>query len=171
VHADKLVLAAGLGNARLAPMVGLNAPVRPQRGQILVTEKLPPFLQHPLVNIRQTDEGSVMIGDSQEEVGLNTATQFAVQQGIAQRAVRLFPRLAQAQIVRSWAALRVMSPDGFPIYDRSTTCPGAYVVTCHSGITLAAAHAGVLARHIAQDDWPQSLAPFSAGRFADVQAA
>ena len=35
----EFVLAAGLGNARLAPMVGLDAPVRPQRGQIMVTEK------------------------------------------------------------------------------------------------------------------------------------
>jgi hydrogen cyanide synthase HcnC len=35
-RAPKLVLAAGLGNAALAPFFGLNAPVRPQRGQILV---------------------------------------------------------------------------------------------------------------------------------------
>jgi len=41
VHTDKglhvaqrIVLTAGLGNSVLAPQVGLNAPVRPQRGQI-----------------------------------------------------------------------------------------------------------------------------------------
>ena len=46
IEAGKVVLAAGNGNARLAPLVGLRAPVRPQRGQILVTEKLAPFLNY-----------------------------------------------------------------------------------------------------------------------------
>src|SRR5690606_25911844 len=47
----RLILAAGLGNARLAPMVGLSAPVRPERGQILVTEKLERFLDYPVGNV------------------------------------------------------------------------------------------------------------------------
>src|SRR5262249_44380542 len=46
IAAGRVVLAAGLGNARLAPMVGLEAPVRPQRGQIIVTEKVAPFMNH-----------------------------------------------------------------------------------------------------------------------------
>ncbi|HEV3185211.1 MAG TPA: FAD-dependent oxidoreductase, partial [Xanthobacteraceae bacterium] len=72
VHAGKVVLAAGNGNARLGPMVGLDVPVRPQRGHIIVTEKVAPFLDHPIVTIRQTDEGGVMIGDSVEEAGFDT---------------------------------------------------------------------------------------------------
>ncbi len=171
IRARKLVLAAGLGNARLAPMVGLAAPVRPERGQIMVTEKLAPFLHHPIVNIRQTDEGGVMIGDSKEDAGFDERGGLAVMAAIASRAQRLFPALAQARIVRSWAALRVMSPDGLPIYERSATHPGAYLATCHSGVTLAAAHARVLAAAIASDRWLPELAPFGAGRFADVPAA
>lgn len=167
----KVVLAAGLGNARLAPLVGLSAPVRPQRGQIMVTEKLAPFLTLPLVNIRQTDEGGVMLGDSKEEVGLDTGNSHEVLGKIAANAVRFLPLLARAQIVRSWGALRVMSPDGYPIYDRSTACPGAYLVTCHSGVTLAAAHASVVAEAIATDIWPESIAAFSARRFGDVPTA
>ena len=45
VRAARVVLAAGIANARLAPMVGLAAPVRPQRGQVLVTERCAPFLR------------------------------------------------------------------------------------------------------------------------------
>ncbi|MEO8714167.1 MAG: FAD-dependent oxidoreductase, partial [Acetobacteraceae bacterium] len=37
IEAGKVVLSAGLGNARLAPRLGLSAPVRPLRGQIIVT--------------------------------------------------------------------------------------------------------------------------------------
>ena len=69
IAAARFVLAAGLGNARLAPMVGLDAPVRPQRGQIMVTEKVAPFMNHVVHTIRQTDEGGVMISDSVEEAG------------------------------------------------------------------------------------------------------
>jgi hydrogen cyanide synthase HcnC len=171
IRSGKVVLAAGLGNARLAPMVGLSAPVRPQRGQIMVTEKLKPFLQYPLSTIRQTDEGGVMIGDSKEEVGFDTGTAHEVLAGIASRAVRVFPLLEHAQIVRSWGALRVMSEDGYPIYDRSGQCPGAYLVTCHSGVTLAANHATVVAEAIIADHWPTALEAFSAARFADVSQA
>ena len=63
----KVALAAGNANMRLAPMVGLEAPMRPERGQIVVTERLRPFLNYPVVTLRQTDEGTVMIGDSKEE--------------------------------------------------------------------------------------------------------
>ena len=33
----------------------------------------------------------------------------------------MFPLLAGLNVVRTWAALRVMSPDGFPIYEQSAT--------------------------------------------------
>ncbi len=61
--AARVVLAAGLGNRKLAPMVDLHAPVRPVRGQILVSERVQPFLRHPSVHVRQTCEGVVQIGD------------------------------------------------------------------------------------------------------------
>lgn len=171
VRARTVVLAAGLDNARLASMVGLRAPVRPQRGQVMVTEKVTPFLECPLVTVRQTDEGSVMIGDSKEEVGFDNGSDSRVLGMIADRAVRTFPLLARARVVRSWGALRVMSPDGHPIYERSESVPGAYLVTCHSGVTLAAAHAAVLAPHIANGTWSEDLEPFSAERFDDVPQA
>lgn len=171
IRAAKVVLAAGLGNARLAPMIGLEAPVRPQRGQVMVTEKLAPFLHYPLDTLRQTDEGGVMIGASNEEVGFDTRNSHAVLAKIASEAVQILPVLEQAQVVRSWGALRVMSPDGYPIYDHSAQCPGGYVVTSHSGITLAAIHAAVLADAIADGIWPNELEPFSARRFAHVSAA
>ena len=43
-------------------------------------------------------------------------------------------------MVRTWSALRVMTADGFPLYEQSASHPGAFVVTCHSGVTLAANH-------------------------------
>ena len=171
IRAGKIVLAAGIGNARLAPMAGLDAPVRPQRGQLLVTEKAIPFLHYPVATVRQTDEGGVMLGDSQEEAGLDASVTQPVMSLLADRAVRMFPRLASLDIVRAWAALRVMTPDGFPIYDRSSRFPGAFLATCHSGITLAANHALTLAPAIAKGELAaETFETFSARRF-DVQKA
>ena len=91
LHAPRIVLAAGLGNAALAPRFGLAAPVRPQRGQILVTERAAELLPMPVTTIRQTQEGSLMMGDSMEEVGFDAGRQPAVMRGIAERAVLSFP--------------------------------------------------------------------------------
>jgi glycine/D-amino acid oxidase-like deaminating enzyme len=171
VRTGKIVLAAGLDNARLAPMVGLSAPVRPQRGHIAVTERVQAFLHYPMNTVRQTDEGGVMLGDSQEEKTDDAIVDMTVLAVIADRAARMFPRIGKLNVVRMWAALRVMTPDGFPIYDASTAAPGAFLATCHSGVTLAAAHALTLAPMIAAGTLSHVLEPFSAERFAHVPAA
>jgi hydrogen cyanide synthase HcnC len=170
LHAQRLVIASGLGNAVLADQVGLRAPVRPQRGQVIVLERMPALLAQPLTTLRQTGEGTVMIGDSQEDAGFHDDTGLRVLATLADRAVATLPALAQARVVRAWAALRVMSPDGFPIYEQSERFPGAFVATCHSGVTLAAAHAYELAEAIAAGALPPALEPFSSRRF-DVRAA
>ena len=159
-RAARLVLAAGLGNRALAPFVGLDAPVAPNRGQVLVSERVAPFLHYPTLNVRQTDEGSVQFGDSMEEVGFNDFTTTPRADRIARRGVRAFPMLKNVRLVRMWAALRVYSPDGFPIYDQSAAHPGAFVVTCHSGVTLAAAHALRIAPWIMGAPMPDELPPF-----------
>jgi glycine/D-amino acid oxidase-like deaminating enzyme len=170
ISAPKVVLAAGLGNAALAPRFGLNAPVRPQRGQILVTERARQLLPMPTTTVRQTVEGGIMLGDSQEDVGFDTGQKPEVMRAIARRAMLSFPWLGNLQIVRAWAALRVMPPDGLPIYDQSASFPGAFTANCHSGVTLAGAHANLLAPMIAAGMLDPSLDLFSAKRL-DVSIA
>ena len=135
IGASKVVLAAGLGNAALAPLFGLSAPVEPQRGQILVTKRAQRVLAMPTTTIRQTVEGGIMLGDRQEDAGFDTGQKPAVMRTIARRAVLSFPRLRDLQIVRAWAALRVMPRDGLPIYDQSERFPGAFTANCHSGVS------------------------------------
>jgi hydrogen cyanide synthase HcnC len=169
--APRLVIAAGLGSRALAPLVGLSMPVTPLQGQIIATERLAPLLDYPTHLLRQTEEGTVLLGDSQEDVGFDVATRVAVLQRIAERNVRTFPALKEAAILRMWAALRVMSPDGFPIYEESPRFPGAFAATCHSGVTLAGAHALELAPAIMAGALPEALAAFSSRRFTAQPAA
>lgn len=164
--APRIVLAAGLGNAGLAPLFGLHAPVRPQRGQILVTERTAEALPMPTTSIRQTDDGTLLLGDSQEEVGLDLHQTPEVMASIARRAALSFPWIARVNVVRAWSALRVMAPDGLPIYDQSARYPGAFTANCHSGVTLAAAHARLLAPMVARGALDPGMEAFSAARFA-----
>jgi hydrogen cyanide synthase HcnC len=176
VAAPCLVLAAGLGNRPLGATLGLNVPVMPLKGQIMVTERIDvtaATFAMPTTSIRQTADGGVMLGDSHEDAGLDTASTVPVMRQIAQRAVASFPFLRDVQIVRSWAALRVMTPDGLPVYQESRLYPGAFVATCHSGVTLAAAHALHLAPALAGGiGIPEELAArFGDGRFGVSAAA
>ncbi len=162
---QKVILSAGLGAMTLGPLLGFKAPIRPQRGQVMITEKLPKLMNRPSDTLRQVDEGGVQIGASAEEVGLDDRETPGALAKLAKDAIRVYPALANVKTVRSWSALRIMSPDGLPIYQESLTCPGAFLVTCHSGITLSAAHARLLPQWMEGQANAPDLTPFSEDRF------
>lgn len=166
VDAGKVILSAGLGAAVLGPKLGFKAPVRPQRGQVLITEKLPKMINRPSLIARQVDEGGIQIGATNEEVGHDDRVTQPGLSSLAAEAIAAYPALARAQLVRSWAALRVLSPDGLPIYQESRDMPGAFLVTCHSGITLAAIHARLLPDWLEGSEAAPDLEVFSEDRFA-----
>lgn len=166
--ASRIVIAAGIASGDLAKEVNIDAPVRPQRGQILVTERMSPFLPLPASGLRQTAEGTVMIGATNEEVGYDASTTASAAATLASRALRIVPALSTGKLVRQWAGLRVMSPDSYPVYAESADFPGAFVALCHSGVTLAAFHAGRLAAALASGALPPAFEPFHPRRF-DVQ--
>lgn len=166
VAARKIVLAAGLGAATLGPLLGFRAPVRPQRGQVLITEKLPRLINRPSLIARQVDEGGIQISATNEEVGFDDGVTLKGMATLARDAIMAYPVLGKAQLVRSWGALRVLSPDGLPIYQESRVMPGAYLVTCHSGVTLSAAHALLLPDWLEGSPDAPDLKVFSEDRFS-----
>lgn len=165
---DRIVLAAGLSNDVLAAQLGLHAPVVANRGQVLITERLKKFLPYPTNKARQTAEGTVQLGFSVEDVGLDDGTTVSAIEWIARRAVTTFPLLSTVKLVRAWGALRVMTPDGAPIYQESARFPGAFVATSHSGVSLAGSHAFEIAPWIAGvGPAPHDLEQFAGERFLD----
>jgi len=170
IEAVRVVLAAGLDTARLAPMIDLDVPVRANKGHVIALGRVAPLLPLPLSTLRQTDEGAVLVGDSWEDRA-DDAVDSAVLGAIARRAIRIVPALAAARVVRAWAGSRVLTPDGVPVYAASPVHPGAFAVACHSGVTLAAVHAFTLAPALLEGQLPATLAPFGTARFANVRAA
>lgn len=165
VRADRVVICAGLGAAKLGPQLGFRAPIRAQRGELLITERIADRLPFLSSTIRQVDEGGLQIGGTKAESDLDieSTDQMA---GLARHALQVWPRLANLRVLRSWAALRVMTPDGYPIYQRSADHPGAFLVTCHSGVTLAPLHATRLAEWIDNGPGAPDLEAFDERRFA-----
>jgi glycine/D-amino acid oxidase-like deaminating enzyme len=164
--ADKVVVSAGLDTKRLAAQLGMAIDIRPQRGQIIVTERARVKLAYPTSSIRQMPEGTLLIGSTQDYVGHNKRVEIDSVSKTAGRAVRVMPFIKDVNIARIWGCLRIVTPDGAPIYEQSSEFPGAFAVTAHSGVTLAAIHALELADAIVAGHLPPSMSGLPAHRFS-----
>ncbi|HCV85595.1 MAG TPA: FAD-dependent oxidoreductase [Deltaproteobacteria bacterium] len=165
----KLVIASGLATTKLSALVGIRVPVRPQRGQVLVTEKTDQLFPFATGRIRQNFDGSFMFGASHEEVGYDLSTTNGILQDIANHALTVFPTLKNLQLIRSWGSLRVLTPDQKPVYVESQSCPGAFAVTSHSGVSLASIHSNYLVDWILSGQTQPMFEVFDSARF-DVPA-
>ena len=162
---EKLVIAAGHGSVGLGAEVGIDVPIHPEQGQIVVTERSAVSLAYPTNMVRQTDEGGFLLGPSARDVGFDADTNTGTLQEIVRRCATAFPYLRQLRIQRSWAALRIMTPDGFPVYSQSEEFPGAFAFSCHSGVTLAAVHAQEVCQWVLDGAIPPAYQRFPPDRF------
>lgn len=166
-RADRVVVAAGLATQSIAATAGMVVPIRPIRGQIVVTERIVPRMEIATTTTRQARAGSMIFGNSHEDTA-TPGTTLSVIASHAQRAIAEFPFLASTRVLRSWGGIRVMPRDGMPVYASSKTCPGAYAVACHSGITLTAVHAKVVGGAIAAGGFPAAVSTLTDERFNAV---
>ncbi|MBM3522370.1 MAG: FAD-dependent oxidoreductase, partial [Alphaproteobacteria bacterium] len=150
-----------------------DVPVRPVRGQNIVSERMRMVLRMPASALRQTTDGQIQIGVSNEEVGFDERTTIGELSRMAARACTVLPILRGASMIRSWGALRPMTPDGLPVYVESAEHRGGFVAACHSGVTLAPMHAGPLAEAMLGAGLGQAFESFHPRRFtgSDVRAA
>ena len=111
----------------------------------------------------------MLLGTSNEDAGYNETVEVSVIQKIAAKWAHTFPDLENVGIVRTWAALRPMTPDGFPVYQELQNHRGVFIVTSHSGITLASLNSGLVARWIIDGSASTDLAAFNLDRFAKAR--
>ena len=166
---EKLVIAAGHGSAELGKSLGMEIPIFPVQGQVVVTERAQMTMTYPTNYVRQTDDGNYLLGPSARDVGFNDETETTTLRDITRRCTTAFPHLRRLRIQRTWAALRIMTPDGFPVYLQSEAYPEAFSFSCHSGVTLAAVHATDVSRWVLDGHIPSQYRCFHPERF-DVPA-
>lgn len=165
-HCKKLVLSAGIWTRQLGKMLGIDIPIKPVRGQIIITEPLPPLFKHTLSIMRQANNGEVLIGNSQENVGLDRRSTLDVIIETANMGIKYVPALAKARVVRSFGGIRVMPEDGFPILGSVPGTDNLYVAALHSGITLAPLVGTLMAELITEGETSLPLDRYSIARFA-----
>lgn len=133
VRAGHVVNAAGAWAGVVSEMAGVNAPVVPVRGQVLLTERMQPFTKHVVLGVepslRQTWAGNALIGSTTEYVGHEKINTLKTIRHFAQGMVSAFPGLADTHIIRSWSGLRPGTPDEMPILGESKAVKGFVIAT------------------------------------------
>lgn len=150
LDADKVVIASGAWSARLVSSLGMELPVRPVRGQMILYRAQPGQVRH--INLYQGHyliprlDGRVLVGSTLEEVEFDKSTTESAREALAQFAVSLFPFLAEVPIETQWAGLRPGSPTGIPYICQIPGLSGLYLNTGHfrNGVVLGLASAHLL---------------------------
>lgn len=163
--AAKLIIAAGHGTPRLVAPLGMDLKIYPQRGQLMVTERRERVLPFPILAVRQTVDGTFMVGLSTEDTAHDIRVTPGAIRNQARNAIQLFPELAKVNWVRAWGAVRVMTPDGGPTYDTVPGHDNIYVMAMHSALSLAPMHVNKVAPWVMGGEKPEELSHFSNGRF------
>lgn len=184
IRADDVVLATNAYTPSLLPGLPDGAIV-PARGQILVTESLPPTLPLPFgTNYekeygRQTAHGPIVCGgyrrlDDDEGLGhLDEAVTPPVLAGIAQCLTTLFPALRDIRVIRCWAGIMGFTADGLPLIGRWPPLQGLTVAAGFNGggFSWAAITGQIVADLLAGRDRGFDLGPFDPARFLTGHAA
>ncbi|MFP3986804.1 FAD-binding oxidoreductase [Streptomyces sp. E11-3] len=186
IHSPVVVNAAGTWGSELAALAGVNLPVLPRRGFVLVTEPLPRMVHHKVYAadyvadvasdsaalqtspvVEGTAAGPVLIGASRERVGFDRSFSLPVVRALAAGATRLFPFLAQVRAMRSYVGFRPYLPDHLPAIGPDPRAPGLFHACGHegAGIGLATGTGHLIAQVLAEKTPDLDLAPFRPDRF------
>jgi len=178
-----VLVAAGAWSASLLASAGVALPLRPRRGEILVTESMPPLLSSIILHspyvstkfrqgdlrpatlvLEQSAAGNLLIGSTRSYAGLDVRNTPGGVIGEAAEAARLAPGLCHLNIVRCFAGLRPCSGDGLPLLGPVAEVEGLFVASGHEGdgIALAPVTGEIVAEGIAGSGpaaWPAALLP------------
>ena len=149
----KIGIAVAGHSSQVARMAGLKLPVESHLLQAFVTEPVKPMVHHvvswgaELFYLSQSDKGGMVFGGHID--GFNNYTQrgqYTKVKEIMECAVTLIPFMARLRLLRHWAGIQDMTPDGAPficttpvdgLYLNGGWCYQGFKATPASGLTFA----------------------------------
>jgi glycine/D-amino acid oxidase-like deaminating enzyme len=164
ILAGVVVSATGVWSDEFGRLAGLRVPVVPRKGELIVTEPLPPlvhgilshaghipFAEHGIETppgvegemskkryLKQVRSGGFKgrfyVGSTTEFRGFDRTNTWAGITQLAAYAVEMVPALRHARLVRSWAGLRPRSRDGKFLIGGVPALRNFYVATGHDSI-------------------------------------
>jgi sarcosine oxidase subunit beta len=189
VACEQVINAAGPWAGEIARMAGVDLPILPRRGFVLVTEPLAAIINHKVYAgeyvastqsespglevsavIEGTKAGTILIGSSREQVGFERSVSLPALRAIAAAALDLFPSLAGVSLLRSYAGFRPYSPDHLPVIGPDAHIEGLWHTAGHegAGIGLSVGTAKLISQALADESTDLDLAPFAPARFQAV---
>jgi glycine/D-amino acid oxidase-like deaminating enzyme len=174
IEARRVVSAGGIDAGRVTALLGRPLPVEAHAIQVSVTEPVAPLVEHlvyfagDMLTLKQARAGSLLIGGGWParlaQDGTPTVDPDSLRANLAV-AQRVVPALAEARLLRTWAALVNGVEDWLPIVGEIERVPGLYVgVFPWMGFTAGPLMGQVLADLVLGRS-ERDLASFSPGRF------
>ncbi|HEY9199290.1 MAG TPA: glycine oxidase ThiO [Gammaproteobacteria bacterium] len=149
--AEQIVVAGGAWSGDLLRATGLDLPVTPVRGQMLLFRAAPGQVRHIVLDggryVIPRRDGRTLVGSTIERVGFDKSTTESALAELRAAAVRLIPALNDCEIEHHWAGLRPGSPTGVPCIARHPRIRNLYMNAGHyrNGVVLGPASARLLA--------------------------
>jgi len=184
-----IINAAGNQAAEIGRMAGLELPVNPNCHEAAITEPVKRFFEPMVVDMRpakgsknyyfyQNNEGQVVFCITPDPPILGTCSESTSVYfpQVAKRMVKLYPRLVNLKIRRSWRGQYPMTPDGFPIVGFPKNMDNYFnlVGMCGQGFMLGPGLGELTARCLTDsknDDDDKILASFDLDRdFSGLEA-
>jgi sarcosine oxidase subunit beta len=175
--APLLVNCAGAWAGQVAKTLGEPVPLKPAAPMMMVTERLPRFIEPVIgaasrkLSFKQMQNGTLLIGGAHlarldfrhERTTLNWR-KLAVS---ARTVLALFPQLERVNIVRAWAGVEAFMPDNLPVIGPSSTVPGVYHAFGFSahGFQLSPVIGRIISQLILDGRSELPIGPFAIGRF------
>ena len=169
---------AGAWADRLAAMTGDRVLLKPTAFTMMVTARRPRFIE-PVVGLaarklsfKQALNGTVVIGGGYishlDFKAKRTEIDFAGMQKSARTVLEVFPVMQQTPVVRCWAGIEGVTPDGLPMIGPSRT-PGAFHAFGFSahGFQLFPVVGKIMADLVIKGKTQRPIAPFRVDRFPD----
>jgi sarcosine oxidase subunit beta len=179
LHAGILINCAGAWAGEMAATLGEPVPLEPVALMMMVTERVPPFLDPVVIgtgrplSFKQQPNGTVLIGGAHRArldiAQERTSLDFARLAGSAATVCDLFPLMRDVRVIRGWAGIEARMPDDIPVIGRSgteATAFHAFGFSAH-GFQLGPIVGRIIAELVTGGSSSLPIEPFQIGRFAE----
>lgn len=166
---EQTVIASGAWSDKVGRLFGIDVPIHPKRGQLLITEKTPSVgetnlwtaqymvtkLRPDLISSSETNpirtalglgfsftktvDGNYLIGSTREQAGLDKKVSFAAVSELARQVVDNIPLMRHVHIIRHIAGFRPAVSDGTMILGKWPGFDNLFIVAGHEGDGIAMA--------------------------------
>lgn len=135
IHGGTVVVAAGAWSADPALGFGSAIPVKPIRGQMILTDQDPVAIRQMLLwkgkYLIPRRDGKILIGSTVEDVGFESRVTARGVGDLLQVAAEMVPGLADRPFLQAWAGLRPSTPTNLPHIGPIPEAEGAIAATGH----------------------------------------